>query len=737
MLANSEVQAQTAAAGAEQVTLQQVDVNGGVGSDYNPRESTITRLPTPILDTPQNITIIPQKIIQDQHTSTLVEALHNVPGISFFGGEGGTHGDQVAIDGYNARNDFYRDGIRDPGWYYRDTFAVENVEVLKGPSSFLFGRGSTGGVINETTKLPKFTDFTTIEAAAYTSPGVRSTIDVNRTWSDVAARIVVLGNDTGVANRDFIYTKRVGVAPSLTMNMTPSTRVTASYIYQHDYNNPDYGIAIIPGSYFGTPYGQPAPVSANTYYGNRTPGFADYEEVQAHLFTLKGEHDINNEWKLTNSIRYSMVDLWVRVRGPQVSLTAPGYTGTNIYNSFTGGSTVGFLSGQNLNSLYVNSTNFYQYRVSNTLLTNQADLVGHFNWLNTDHTFNYGVELSRETRDQYRTSFTSSDRIDLGSPNPYLTTIPAMPATSTDTYSLGGGAGVYLGDQVKINKYLDLMAGVRYDYLKVWQSATTVSGLGQTPTAAPVNTSNKVNFVSWRAGAVVHPVENSSIFFMYGTSFDPASEYLTITNAAVGSTLPTTNETYQVGAKYDLFDHKLSLTGTLFQTTQNHALEAVDSTNGIYSEVGTTRVKGAELGIAGKVTDEWSVFGGYTYMDGRVLKSALSSTGAYVTTPGNKLQNTPRDTFTLSSTYAITPAFAIGGSAYYVTNRFLNSANTSRVPGYWRFDTMASYQLTKSFSMQLNIQNILDTKNFVSVSGFGAAQVDTGRAAIMTAKYTF
>lgn len=280
-----------------QIALEQIDVSGSVdarqGSDFNPRTLGLVRVPTPILDTPQSITVVPQKLIQDQRDSTVVEALHNVPGITFFGGEGGTQGDNINIHGYSARNDFYRDGVRDPGWYTRDTFSVQQVEVLKGPSSFLFGRGSTGGVVNLTSKLPVFTDFTTLEMSGYTAPGARVTADVNRTFGNTAARLILLGNDANVADRDNVVTKRVGAAPSITMNMTPDTRVTLSYIYQRDDNIPDYGIPLLPGSYFGTPYGQPAPVPKNTYYGRLTPGFSDTEQVNAHIVTARIEHDFN------------------------------------------------------------------------------------------------------------------------------------------------------------------------------------------------------------------------------------------------------------------------------------------------------------------------------------------------------------------------------------------------------------------------------------------------------------
>jgi catecholate siderophore receptor len=376
--------------GAPVPATQQANGNGAgaqAGSSYNPRESQITRLPTRVVDTPQSITVIPQQVIQDQHTSTLVETLHNVPGISFLGGEGGTQGDNINIHGYSARNDIYRDGIRDPGWYTRDTFSVEDVEVLKGPSSFAFGRGSTGGVVDMTSKLPKFTDFTTAEVAGYSSPGVRSTWDVNRTFGESAARIIFLGNDTDVADRPHVVTRRIGVAPSITTNFSSDTRATLSYIFQHDNNVPDYGIPLLPGSYFGTSFSQPAPVSKNTFYGTAS----DQEVVTAHIGTLKIEHDFNKDFKLTNETRYSNVDRFVSVRGTQV-------TTTNLYDTPVGGSPLTTLpTGYNLNNLYIANSNYFQNHTQNTLLTNQTDLTGHFHTGFLEHTADAGGARSGDS----------------------------------------------------------------------------------------------------------------------------------------------------------------------------------------------------------------------------------------------------------------------------------------------------------------------------------------------------
>jgi len=724
---------------ASQVALEQIDVSsqgGQQGSDYNPRTLSLSRIPTSILDTPQSITVIPQKLIEDQRDSTVIETLRNVPGITLFGGEGGTQGDNIAIRGYSARNDFYRDGVRDPGWYTRDTFSVQEVEVLKGPSSFLFGRGSTGGVINMTSKLPLFTNFTKLEMSGYTAPGARVTADVNRTYGDVAARIILLGNDTNVADRDHVNVKRVGAAPSIVVKMTDATKLTLSYIFQKDDNIPDYGIPLLPGSYFGTPYGQPSPVPKNTFYGRLTNGYSDTEQVDAHIITGRIDHKFNEDWQVSNVTRYSYIDRFVRVRGTQINAT-------NLFSTPVLGTplTPPMLFQYPVGGLWVNNTNNFQNHTQNSLLTNQSDLVGHFDTGFLNHTLLAGLELSQETRSHFRTTLTAADRVNIGFPNPYPFNPGLLPPNSTLQDDIGRTVGIYASDQVKITKYFELLGGLRYDFFKVWQYAATENTLsravvGPFNATTPFNISNNVKFLSWRVGGVGHPTENSSVYLMYGTSFDPSSAFLTITGGQQ-NLRPTTAQNLELGAKVDLLEGRLSLTSALFQITQENAIETVDSAAGLYAQVGTTRVKGGEVGIAGKVTDAWSIFGGYTYMDGRVLSSALTAAGAFASPPGNKLANVPRNMFSMTNTYAITPALTVGGSVYFVDSRYTNAANTGRVPGYWRFDLLGIYKIDDTFTLQANIYNIADTKNFETIAGFGSATPGPGRSAILTAKVAF
>jgi catecholate siderophore receptor len=143
---------------------------------YRSSAPSLSRLPTPILNTPQTVNVVTQQVIQEQVNTTVREALRNVAGVTFRAGEGGNQGDTPYIRGFSALSDIFRDGVRDPGWYTRDTFAVDAVEVYKGPAAALFGRGSTGGVINLVSKTPFERNLVEGTVTGNTGPGMRATL---------------------------------------------------------------------------------------------------------------------------------------------------------------------------------------------------------------------------------------------------------------------------------------------------------------------------------------------------------------------------------------------------------------------------------------------------------------------------------------------------------------------------------------------------------------------------------
>ena len=244
---------QAGSASGEVETLGPVTVTGTEARNTMERQPSLDRLPSSIQDTPQGISVVPQELIEQKNITTLREAVRNVPGISINAGEGGAQGDTLTIRGFSARGDLFVDGAHDPGQYNRDTFNIDSIEVLKGPSSLLFGRGSTGGVINMVTKAPTLERFNSAEISLGNGPFYRGTADINLPVGPTSAiRLNVMGQDSDTVGRDLVEQRRWGVAPSIGIGLGTDTQFTLSYLHQEEDNRPDYGLPYV--------FGRPAPV---------------------------------------------------------------------------------------------------------------------------------------------------------------------------------------------------------------------------------------------------------------------------------------------------------------------------------------------------------------------------------------------------------------------------------------------------------------------------------------------
>lgn len=707
----------------------------GIAGYRTPAQAGLSRFSAPLLNTPQTVNVVSQQLMQDQRTTSVQDALRNVPGITFTAGEGGVQGDNVTIRGYTARNDFYRDGIRDPGWYARDAFSFDRVEVYKGPSSFAFGRGSTGGAINIISKLPQARDFYVVEATGNSAAGGRVMTDFNKTFGDVSARLAMVGYDTDVAGRDFVHIKRFGFAPSVAWQMTDQTKNTLSYVYQNDDNIADRGIPLLPGSYFGTAYRQPAPVPRNTYYGVMTPGQDDIEQTQAHNLTNKFEHEFMPGLKLTNTTGYTVVDRFNRTR--PVQLSNLNTATSNLWDSAVGGTRLAtpgnpLTTATALRDVWLANTNHFQNQTNNWLLSNVTDLNAKFStgWL--QHNVLVGMEWSRENREHFRTTFADPYRVNMANPDPYA--IGVLNPTTAATISDANGRGFYVQDQMKVTEWLELLGGVRYDVFNAstdTYSFNRLTGGPAVPAVIPTSLQSSNDFLSYRAGVVLHPTANSSVYYMRGTSANPPAEFTTIANGQQSLT-PVESEVDEIGAKADLLNNKLNVNAAIFRIKKKNDYEnRGTSAAPDYVAIGTSQVEGFEIGATGKLTDQWSISGGYAYLRSRLLDSVTAGN------IGHELAMTPQNSFSLFTTYDITPQWTIGGGAFYVDSRWSSVANDARIPSYWRFDAMAAYKVTKNFTMQLNIYNIADEYYFDTAAGAGFAVPGAGRYVSLSGRASF
>lgn len=417
--------------------LDEVTVVGTVDAakDFQvSRSRTATRTDTDLRDVPQTVAVVNQAVMQSQGVSTLREALRNVAGITFSAGEGGAIGDSINLRGFSARTDVFLDGFRDRSQTTRDTFFLESVEVLKGPSSMTFGRGTTGGVINQVSKRPESKKaFTEVGVTVGTDELYRATVDINQPLSDTAAaRVNVMGHRAD-STRNITENQRWGVAPSLRFGIGQPVQVSVDYLHQEANDVPDYGLPFYNG--------RPLDVSQDKFYGLA----GDWHDQTTDAVTLRVQAKLSPTLTLRNSTQYgrSQVDA-----APSVPATSNGSTITRSRKD---------------------------RELDDNTLYNQTELVAKFATGSVKHVLLSGLELGQEESD--RVNFTGQ-------------TIPSTTASNPDPYASVGGsrqwnggteadadsAAVYVQDQIALNAQWKLIAGLRQDRFAAEVKETAANG---------------------------------------------------------------------------------------------------------------------------------------------------------------------------------------------------------------------------------------------------------------------
>ena len=662
-----------------------------------------TRLPD-LRDAPQSISVIPRQVIEQQSASTLRDVLRNVSGISMAAGEGGggPAGDNLTLRGFPARNDIFVDGIRDFGSYTRDTFNIEQVEVVKGPSSAQTGRGSTGGYINLFSKQPMATTFVGGTLGVGAPSFVRSTGDFNFGGGDLglggtALRVNTLYQKSDTPGRDFVETKRWGVAPSVAVGLGSSTRAIASLTSLKQNNVPDFGIPFVPATHTGLAKfaNQPAPVDFDNYYGLLA---RDREKLRSSIFTFALEHDLTDSLRIANTTRYGHS------------------TRDSIYSS-----------PRFLNSTDPLITPQTQSRDTvDQILLNQSNLFAEFGTGGLRHDLVGGFEVSREkSRNQLRaiTAGTPTDLFDPDPERPWDGTIVDLPGELVRARA--DSIAAYLFDTVKLSDSFLVSGGLRWErYETEFRPAPSQI----TPTVGNIDRLDKT--LTWRAGATWKPLQRLSVYAGAGTSVNPSIENMTQTTPtlAVGALEPERSRTYEVGAKWDGFGGKLLLNMALFRTDKVNA-----RTPGLPGEPATVlegrqRVDGVELGATGRITDTWTIVASYTYLDSEVRRS---NTIAEI---GNRLGNVPDHSGSLWTTYELPWGIEVGGGVRYVGKRFTNVTNNREIDPYWVTDATIAYDISRQVTLRLNAFNLFDERYIDQVGG-GHFIPGPGRSVLATLSF--
>ncbi|CAN5132956.1 TonB-dependent siderophore receptor PiuA [soil metagenome] len=633
----------------------------------------------PLRDIPQTITVIDKETIEEQGATTLRDVLKNVPGLTVTAGEGGAPaGDNLTLRGFSARNDIYIDGARDLGPQTRDPFNLEQVEVVKGPSSSFSGRGSAGGTINLVSKTPDFKPSYNFDVNLGSDKTKRVTGDINIPLArlglgeQTAFRLNLMAHDSNVAGREVVENNRRGIAPTLTLGVGSNSTLTLGYFHLQQNNISDYGIPWVPATnnVLVDYRDRPAPVPRDTFYG-----FADRdkEKLRADLGTLVFNHSFNDKFQLRNQFRYG--------RSTRDSIATPAQFADN-------------------NSTIINRQ-LRAWLTEDETYDNQTDFTARFNTGKIEHSFVSGVEFVRESNIRKLRSAPNAPTT-LLNPNPsdiytgIITLSPNVGDITANTQS------IYAFDTIKLIKQFEITGGLRWDRFDAEGVSASLTAL------TPVARVDKM--LSYRLGAVYKPVPIGSFYVSYGTSFSPSLEGLSYETASA-AVAPEKTYTLEGGTKWDLFDNRLLLTGAIFRVNKDNA-----RTPGLPGEApivleGEQRVDGIELGATGNFTRNWSVLAGYTLLDSEIAKSNAAPTlvnGQSISEVGKRLVNTPKHSFNLWTTYQFPFRLSICGGVRYVDRRYGNTINTRFVDSYWLIDATASYRINKNIDLRINLNNLTD-----------------------------
>ena len=660
-------------------TLPGVTVRADTEQGYSPAtSSTATKGSTPLRDIPQSVNVVPAQLLRDQAARSMEDALRNVPGVAASHGDG--QRDQVIIRGFSAISDQFIDGVRDDALYFRDLSNIERVEVLKGPSAVLYGRGSSGGLINRISKKPKFGETSGELALSLGSHSLKRVEgDMNTALGESAAlRLNAAREDSG-SYRDQQFVDRYSVAPSLALKLGGQTELLLQYSKARDQRVTDFGIPALNG--------RPVDVPASTYYGSGNARRDDTTTSLVDSFTATLNHRFSDTFSLRNITRHYSYEL-------DRFNTLP--SGTTDPVALTVGRTRSFILRDE--SGWFNQTDF-SYK--NTLAGLKQE------WL-------FGAELGRQKRRVESVSGGVVDRVSLF--NPGRVPVPPLSATSFSadsaipSHTRQDVVGLYLQDQLTLASNWKALVGVRYDEFK---QATSFERK-----FAPLDRTDRS--FSPRAGLVWQPSGTQSYYLSYSRSFQPSAEAFALASSNVGNE-PEVTRNAEVGSKLDFLDGALSVTAALFKLQRSNIKNTDPANPGLQINVGTQRTNGLELAANGRLPGRWDVSAGYAFLDGKMVESLARTTSSQlpvVSVPslGKVPALTPRHSAFLWAMKDLGKGFSLGGGLNHVGERFTSLTNLVTLPSYLTADLAGSYR-TGRYEVGVNLKNVTDRKHIVSSHG--------------------
>lgn len=647
---------------------------------YQSGITSVGKMPVAAKDIPQSLTVVNEKLMHDQGKDSFKSALENVIGITFEAGEGGRVGDNIRLRGFSAAGDIYLDGMRDIAQYNRDNFNTERVEVLRGAASMLFGRGSTGGVINQVSKQARLITEHEVNATVGTKGYQRYQGDFNfKLGDDAAFRINAMATDgDGRGENASASTHRRGLAMDYRFGIGTANEFEISYYHLHYNDKPDWGFA-----WFNS---RPAPLTNNYWYGLNT----DFQNDKADAVTLSHTH----RWADGSSLKTTLRDGYYTrsLRATQAS--------------FAAGTTLANLSANTVVSRGASSAgNAKAGREHHTFL--QTDYLTTTQWFGRKNSLLIGAEYAVENSDRSSYPFLA---VAAGGPakpsttvgNPISTGIGGNLTQRLETEFKATTLGLYAQDTIDLTPYWKLVGGLRVDNFR--------GNYNRPGAAAPNNTplSRSDSLLSKRLGVMFQPTEEVSYYAAYGTSFNTSGDLYQF-DPQSANTPPESSRNMEIGAKWELYGGDLSLRAALARTEKyNERNTDIDTNSNSYLLSGKRHTDALEFEVAGRITPQWDVFAGIGFLKAKIDKSGSNAAG--LAEVGENPGLSPSRQATLFTTYRIGDKWRIGGGFTAVsTNKPANSVtSTNRAPGYVKADALVEYRISAGNTVKLNIDNLFD-----------------------------
>ena len=707
----------------EPKALEEVNVKAAVIPTSDGYQSTKTRVGKVLQDPhdiPQAITTVTHSLMHDQQVGSLREALRNVSGLTFNAAEGGRSGDNMNLRGFYTFGDIYLDGIRDTAQYNRETFNLEQVDVLRGSAAMLFGRGQAGGVINQVSKTPKLYDENTVSASFGNYDYRQFTGDFNKVLTETSAiRVNVMDRTEETyrenpATGDHPELNRAGIAVSYGAGIGTENELFLSHVYTKTDDVPDYGISFVNKRPVNT-----ATINDKTFYG----GDKNFDDSDTNITTATFTHQFSEDTSWRTQLRHAEYERQYWTKTPSATLLPQA-------NYSVGG----------------NPTRTMDYK-TNTL---QSDFNTKLTLAGMKHQVLTGFEYLKE--DSSRTTLqplSATTNLAITGTQDQINALIAAQGVYYDKNILSTAApttftadnyAVYVQDTVEIIPKWDVLVGIRRDEMRANYSSST---------------SPKLNYGenSYRTGLSWHQSPENHYYVSWSDSFSPTADLYQLT---VVPQPAERSKTVELGAKWLLLDGDLALRTALYRSTKDWERNTdLESTASILTK--KRRTDGLEFELAGRITDNWEVFSGLAFMDAKILEVAenVNATTGLITSAdpryaGQRARNTAKATFNVWTTYKFAGNWKIGtgleakGDRYgynpssTVATQFADGSFKPNVlPGYARLDAMLAYE-AKTWAVRLNVKNLLDKTYYDSLYDNGGFSVPGNRrTAIITTEYKF